>query len=346
MRLGILVFPLMVVAAGCSVATVPDLALPTETHLRNVRQLTFGGENAEAYFSPNGKKLIFQSTRDGYPCDRIYTMNVDGSDVTLVSTGKGRTTCAYFVPNSDRIIYSSTHESSPDCPPVPDMSQGYVWGLYPAYDLYSAKADGSDLRPLTRAPGYDAEATTTTDGSKIVFTSMRDGDLDIYTMNADGGDVRRLTDTVGYDGGPFYSKDGEWIVYRSNHPDDAKEMADYKTLLAKDRIRPSRLDLWVMRADGSGKRRLTDNGAANFAPFFFPDGKRIIFVSNMHDDRGRNFDLYAIGVDGNNLERITHNESFDGFPMFSPDGKKLVFGSNRNNAAEGDTNVFIADWVD
>jgi Tol biopolymer transport system component len=226
------------------------------------------------------------------------------------------------------------------------MSQGYVWGLYPAYDIYSAKVDGSDLKPLTRTPGYDAEATTTRDGSRIVFTSMRDGDLEIYTMNADGSGVRRLTETVGYDGGPFFSSDGEWIVYRANYPDDEKELADYRNLLAKDRIRPSSLDIWVMRADGSEKRRLTDNGHANFAPFFFPDGKRIVFVSNMHDPKGRNFDIYAIGVDGTNLERITFNNTFDGFPMFSPDGKTLVFASNRNSAKEGDTNVFVADWID
>lgn len=346
MRIGILVLPFLLSAGACSVATAPDHALPTEKHLRNVRQLTFGGENAEAYFSPDGKKLSFQSTRDGYPCDRIYTMNVDGTNVKFVSTGTGRTTCAYFLPNTNRIIYSSTHESSPECPPVPDMSQGYVWGLYPAYDIYSAKVDGSDLKPLTRTPGYDAEATTTRDGSRIVFTSMRDGDLEIYTMNADGSGVRRLTETVGYDGGPFFSSDGEWIVYRANYPDDEKELADYRNLLAKDRIRPSSLDIWVMRADGSEKRRLTDNGHANFAPFFFPDGKRIVFVSNMHDPKGRNFDIYAIGVDGTNLERITFNNTFDGFPMFSPDGKTLVFASNRNSAKEGDTNVFVADWID
>jgi Tol biopolymer transport system component len=321
------------------------LRLPEEKHLRNIRQLTFGGENAEAYFSANGKKLIFQSTREGIECDQIFEMNIDGTGVKRLSTGKGRTTCSYFFPNGRRILYSSTHLADPKCPPKPDYSRGYVWALYPGYDIYSAAPDGSDLRPLASAPGYDAEATISPNGRKIVFTSLRSGDLDIYTMDTDGRNVKRLTDALGYDGGPFFSYDNQWIVYRAYHPESEQEIADYKALLKENLIRPTKLDIWVMKADGSGKRRVTNNGKANFAPYFFPDGKRIIFASNMDDPRGRNFDLYAINTDGTGLERITFNETFDGFPMFTPDGKKIVFASNRNSKAQGDTNIFIADWM-
>jgi Tol biopolymer transport system component len=308
--------------------------------------LSFGGENAEAYFSSDGKQLIFQSTRDGRECDQIYSMNIDGSNVKMISTGEGRTTCSYFFPGSKRVLYSSTHLADKQCPPKPDFSRGYVWAVYPGFDIFTAKPDGSDLEQLTSEPGYDAEATISLDGKKIVFTSMRDGDLDIYTMDADGKNVRRLTDQLGYDGGPFWSADGKQIVYRAHHPKTDEEKADYTNLLKRNLIRPSVLEIWVMNADGSNKRQITSNGKANFGPYFFPDGKRIIFSSNIDDPGGRNFDLYLINIDGTGLERITYNETFDGFPMFSPDGKKLVFASNRNAKKQGETNVFIADWVE
>jgi TolB protein len=322
------------------------LAVAGEKHLRNIRQLTFGGENAEAYFSADDKQLIFQSKRDGRACDQIYSMNVDGSNVKLISTGQGRTTCSYFFPNGKRILYSSTHLGAKECPPTPDFSKGYVWAIYPAFDVFTARPDGSDLKRLTTTLGYDAESTITRDGKKIVFTSMRDGDLDIYTMNADGRNVKRLTSELGYDGGPFWSYDGKQIVYRANHPPTEKEKSDYVSLLKNNLIRPTALDIWVMNADGSNKRQVTRNGKANFAPYFFPDGKRIIFASNMNDPRGRNFDLYAVKDDGTGLEQITFNDTFDGFPMFSKDGKKLVFASNRHGTTQGETNVFIADWVE
>ena len=333
--------------ANSRIATNDDrLLLPAEKHLRNLKQLTFGGENAEAYFSSDGKQLIFQSTRDGRGCDQIYTMNVDGSDVKMISNGEGRTTCSYFFPGGKRILYSSTHLGDKQCPPRPDFSRGYVWAVYPAFDVFSANPDGSDLKQLTNTPGYDAETTITLDGKKLVFTSMRDGDLDIYTMDANGKNVRRLTNELGYDGGPFWSYDGKQIVYRANHPKTEEAKADYTGLLKQNLIRPTVLEIWVMNADGSNKRQVTSNGKANFGPYFFPDGKRIIFASNMDDPSKRNFDLYKINVDGTGLERITFNETFDGFPMFSPDGKKLVFASNRNAKAQGETNVFIADWVE
>jgi len=323
-----------------------QLALPAEKHLRNLKQLTFGGENAEAYFSADGKQLIFQSTREGHGCDQIYTMNVDGSNVKMISNGEGRTTCSYFYPNAKRVLYSSTYLGDKQCPPRPDFSKGYVWAVYPSFDIFTANPDGSDLKQLTNTPGYDAETTITRDGKKLVFTSMRDGDLDIYTMDADGKNVRRLTNELGYDGGPFWSYDGKQIVYRANHPQTDQEKADYTELLKQNLIRPTTLEIWVMNADGSNKRQVTSNGKANFGPYFFPDGKRIIFASNMHDPRGRDFDLYKINTDGTGLERITFSEAFDGFPMFSPDGKKLVFASNRNAKVQGETNVFIADWVE
>jgi TolB protein len=334
---------------GQSVATPsPGGALTpaAERHLRNVRQLTFGGENAEAYFSADGSELIFQSKRDGRACDQIYTMRTDGSNVRMVSNGAGRTTCSYFFPHKGRILYSSTHLNGAACPPKPDYSRGYVWAIYPAYDIFTARRDGSDLKRLTKTPGYDAEATISTDGQRIVFTSMRDGDLDIYTMDAAGKNVRRLTTELGYDGGAFFSADGQRIVYRAYHPQTTAEIARYKQKLAENLIEPNVFEIWVMNSDGTNKREVTQICAASFAPYFFADGKRIIFASNMNDARGRNFDLYVVNVDGTNLERVTYNDTFDGFPMFSPDGKRLVFASNRNAKVQGETNVFIADWVE
>ncbi len=319
---------------------------PEEPRLANLRMLTHGGENAEAYFSADGRRLILQSTRPGESaCDQIYTMNIDGSGPRRVSSGEGRTTCAYFFPSGDRILYSSTHRQSLECPPPPDYSRGYVWALY-EFDIYTARPDGSDRRALVESPGYDAEATISPDGKSIVFTSVRDGDLDIYVMNADGSNVRRLTNQPGYDGGAFFSADGSKIVYRAYHPTDSAELADYRALLASARVRPIRLDIWVMDADGRNQRKVTNHPGASFAPFFHPSGDRIIFSSNLHDPDGRNFDLYMIGLDGSGLERITRHAEFDGFPMFSPDGRKLVFASNRGAAKQGDTNVFIADWVE
>jgi TolB protein len=343
-----LALPLLVSFASAQTsAPTPESAASSEAkHLRNIQQLTFGGQNAEAYFSSDGKKLIFQSTREPYKCDQIFTMNLDGSDPRLVSTGKGRTTCSYFFGDGKRILYSSTHLGSPDCPPKPDYSKGYVWAIYPSFDIFTANADGSDVKQLTTTNGYDAEATLSTDGKKIVFTSIRNGDLDIYTMDADGTNVKQLTHELGYDGGPFFSPDGKLIVYRAHHPKTEQEIRDYKELLAQNQIRPTYLEIWLMNSDGSNKRQITDMGAASFAPSFFPDGKRIIFASNVGSTGGMgNFELYAVDLDGKNLERITFTDGFDGFPMFSPDGKKLVWVSGRNGRVPHETNIFVADWV-
>jgi Tol biopolymer transport system component len=343
--------PVVIIAALSLSATsvlgqVSSLATPQEKHLANVKQLSFGGTNAEAYFSADGRQLIFQSTRGDLKCDQIFTMNIDGSDVKMISTGKGRTTCSYFYPNGKKILYASTHLASPDCPPRPDFSKGYVWAVYPGFDIFTAKPDGSDLKQLTNTAGYDAEATISEDGKKIVFTSMRNGDLDIYSMDADGKHVTQLTHELGYDGGPFYSPDRKWIVYRAYHPKTEQEINDYKELLKQNVIRPTSLELWIMKADGSQKRQLTSLGAASFGPSFFDHGKRIIFSTNIGATGGMgNFELYAIKADGSNLERITYSDGFDGFPMFSRDGKKLVWASNRNAKAPRETNIFIADWV-
>ncbi len=323
-----------------------SLRFAGERHLANIKQLTFGGENAEAYFDGEGKRLSFQSTRDGYNCDRIFIMGIDGSDVRQISAPGGVTTCAFIQPDGKRLIYSSTYLVDDSCPPKPSFDKGYVWALHKGYDIYSAKPDGTDLRRLTDSPGYDAEGVYSTDGSKILFTSARDGDLELYTMNPDGSNQTRLTHDVGYDGGAFFSADGQRIVYRAHHPTTPEAIADYKELLADGLIRPTTLEIFVMDADGKNQKQVTSNGAANFCPYFHPNGKQIIFVSNMDDPKRRNFEIYLINVDGTGLERITYNETFDGFPMFNRDGTKLVFASNRHNAKSGETNIFIADWIE
>jgi len=185
----------------------------------------------------------------------------------------------------------------------------------------------------------------TMSGGGGFFDYDDDGDLDIYTMNLDGSGVKRLTTMLGYDGGPFFSLDGKKIVYRAYHPRDPGEIREYETLLREGLVKPSRMELFVMDADGKNQRQITNNGAANFAPYFHPNGRQIIFSSNLGDARGRNFDLYLINEDGSGLEQITFYPDFDGFPMFSHDGKKLVFASNRNGKVRGETNIFIADWV-
>jgi TolB protein len=324
-----------------SAAGAPDAA--REVHLANIRALTDGGENAEAYFSFDGADLIFQSTRDGGECDQIYTMKTDGAGLRRISNGEGRTTCAFFYPNKRHVLYASTHLGGTACPAKPDFSRGYVWPVYDTYDIFRANPDGSALIRLTTTPGYDAEATINRDG-RIVFTSVRDGDMEIYSMNGDGGDVRRLTRRPGPDGGPFFSPDGRQIVFRGRPLPPGPELNDYMTLLRDGLWRPTSLEIFLINADGTSLRQVTRLGGANFAPYFTPDGTRIIFASNHHNPRGRDFELYLVNTDGAGLERLTWNPTFDGFPMFSPDGKHLVFASNRHAKVQGSTNVFIADW--
>lgn len=316
-----------------------------EVHLQNVQQLTFGGENAEAYFSFDGTQLVFQATPRHQGCDQIFVMNIDGSGKRLLSTGKGRTTCSFFYPDGQHILYASTHEGSVDCPPPVDMSQGYVWALYPDYDIYKADLAGNIVQKLTDTPSYDAEAVLSPRGDKIVFTSTRSGDLELWSMDLEGSNLKQLTNTPGYDGGAFFSPDGSKIVWRASRFDnDPDGLADYQRLLKKDMIRPGKLEIFVMDADGSNQQQVTHLGKASFGPYFHPSGEKIIFSSNIEDQR--EFDLYMINIDGSGLERITYTPQFDGFPMFSLDGKKLVWGSNRNNEHPRETNIFIADWVD
>ena len=335
----------MVAALSSALAQspVPIPADPSEPHLTNVRRLTSGGENAEAYFSHDGKWLTYQSTRNGYPCDQQFVQRLDGSGLHRISPGRGKTTCGWFFPGDGRLFFASSHAYDSTCPPKPDPSKGYVWGL-DRFDIYTVNRDGSDLRRLTKYGVYTAEGVLSPDGKKIVFTSLKDGDLEIYTMNVDGTDVRRLTNAPGYDGGPWWSPDGKKIAYRAYHPTDSTELADYQSLLKQRMVRPTKMELWVMNADGSDQHQITHLGGANFGPSWTPDGKRIIFSSNYKNPHSRNFDLYLINVDGSGMEQVTTDPEFDGFPMFSPDGTKLVWASNRHDVKEGETNLFIADW--
>ncbi|MGB9773111.1 MAG: TolB family protein [Bacteroidota bacterium] len=318
---------------------------PREKHFANVRQLTFGGINAEAYFSFDEKKIIFQSTRPPFKCDQIFTMNVDGSNVKLVSTGKGRTTCSYYLLGDSEIIYSSTHLTDTACPPPPDFKQGYVWKFYDEYEIFKAKTDGSNLRQLTHNPGYDAEATVSPVEAKIIFTSFRNGDLGIYTMDFDGGHVIRLIDSLGYEGGPYYSWDGKKVVYRAFYPKDSAAIREYENLLAKRLLKPVVIEIYVADSDGKNIRQVTKHGAASFAPFFYPDNEHIVYASNVSDPQRRSFQLRMIREDGSEDEQITYAGTFNSFPMFTHDGKKIIFCSNRNAKAPHEMNVFIADWI-
>ncbi|NOS84620.1 MAG: hypothetical protein HOP31_05720 [Ignavibacteria bacterium] len=334
-------------ASKGSLTAGDTLVYAQEKHFKNMQMLTNGGENAEAYFSFDGSKIIFQSTGE-YECDQIFIMNTDGSGKHLVSTGKGRTTCSYFYPDGKSILYASTHLGGDMCPQKPDHSKGYVWALYSDYDIFKSNVDGTNPVKLTDVKGYDAEATISPKGDKIIFTSTRNGDIDLYSMNLDGSDVKQLTNIAGYDGGAYYSYDGTMIVFRASRFDDPAKLKEYQDLLAQGLIRPGMLEIYVMNADGSNIRQVTSNGAANFGPYFLPDNKRIIYCSNQADPKGRNFDLFLINSDGTGNEQITFNDTFDGFPMFSlhDGGKKFVFCSNRFNAKQGETNVFICDWVE
>jgi Tol biopolymer transport system component len=339
-----LVCLLVVCGLGADPATETPVQREDEPHLRNVRQLTFGGENAEAYWDLTGRELTLQSTRDDLECDQIFRMSADGSNVRMVSTGRGRTTCAFIEPGGN-ILYSSTHAHDPGCLWTPDRSQGYVWPLYPEMDIWRAGPNGENPELLFQSPGYDAEATVCPRDGRVIFTSSKDGDLELYVMDRDGKNLKQLTHTPGYDGGAFFSPDCTKIVWRASRPEGA-ELEDYRALLKKNLVRPSKLEIFVADADGGNAVQVTNNGAANFAPYMHPDSRRILFVSNHRDPAGRNFDIFLIRSDGTGLEQITHNPTFDGFPMWSHDGTKLVFASNRNNRTRGETNVFVADWVD
>lgn len=363
-KLGLIVFGALVFLAACNsggegaakyaleeVLNIDTLKYEEEVHLKNVRQLTFGGDNAEAYWSFDNKSLVFQRKHEpsGIMCDQIYVGEIpnDGEAFTysLISTGKGRTTCSYFLPGDSTIIYASTHLGSDDCPPVPDKSQGYVWPLYPSFEIFITDKEGKITEQLTDNDFYDAEATTSPTENKIVYTSTKSGDIELYVLDLDTREEIQITDELGYDGGAFFSPDGTKLVWRSSRPETAEDVAHYKELLANGLVEPSDMELYISDIDGSNKVKVTSLGGANWAPFFHPSGEKIIFSSN-HTTKMFPFNLFMVNLDGSNLEQITFDETFDSFPMFSPNGKYLVFSSNRNNGGTRDTNMFLAEWVD
>ncbi len=328
---------------------------PDEKHFKNVRQLTFGGDNAEAYFGFDNEHIVFQKTNpaEGLICDQIFYATLPTGKETafhynMVSSGAGRTTCAYLMPDMKHVLYASTHLADKECPPVPDRKalKKYVWPVYDSYDIFIADLQGNITQQLTHEAGYDAEATISPKGDKIIFTSMRNGDLDLYVMDIDGNNVKQITNELGYDGGAWFSPDGSKIVWRASRPKTNEEVTEYKSLLGHGMVMPTNMEVFTANADGSNVKQVTNLGKANWAPNFMPDGKRIIFASNHEYERGFPFNLYTVNGDGSNLQKISHDGGFDAFPMFSPDGKKLIFSSNRNNGGTHDTNVFIADWAE
>ncbi len=336
-------------------AAKDTLRYPQELHLKNVQQLTFGGDNAEAYFSFDDQYLTLQRADEaaGIPCDQIFWGKIpanagDPFELNPVSNGKGRTTCSYFYPDGEKIIFASTYLSADSCPPAPDMRKAgrYVWAVYPQFEIFLADKQGKVLKQLTDNDAYDAEATLSPDGTQIVFTSDRDGDLDLYLMDLDGGQVHRITDSLGYDGGAFFTPDNKHLIFRASRPQTPEEQADYKNLLSQGLVAPTAMELYMVDLDGSNLRQITHLSGANWAPFMHPSGKKVIFSSNHAATGGRYFNLYMINLDGTGLEQITFDKQFDAFPMFSHDGKRIVFSSNRNNGGTRSTNVFIADWVD
>jgi Tol biopolymer transport system component len=336
-------------------ASVDSLRYEDEKYLRNIKQVTFGGDNAEAYWSFNGAKLTFQSTskRFGTVCDQIFYTDPFKDDLSstvpaLISTGKGRTTCSYFMPGDTTIVYASTHLGDEACPAVPARRDDgkYVWPIYPDFDIFVANLNGEIVKQLTNEPGYDAEATVSPKGDKIVFTSLRTGDLELFTMNLDGSNVKQVTHELGYDGGAFFSPDGTKLIFRASRPKTPEDIKIYKDLLKEGLVMPTQMELFICNVDGSDLRQITNLGKANWCPFFHPSGEKVIFASNHETERGFPFNLYMINIDGTGLERVTHDNTFDAFPMFSTDGKYLVFSSNRNNGGTRDTNLFFAEWVE
>ena len=347
MKKHILIFLLTGLASFTNAQDGNPIRYQHENHLWDIRQLTFGGDNAEAYFSFDSKRITFQATNPAWnaACDQIFSSPLENFSPALVSTGEGRTTCSYFLPGDSTILYASTHLAGKDCPPkpAPRADHKYVWAIYESFEIFVADQKGKVLKQLTNSPGYDAEATVSPKGDKIVFTSLRSGDPELYTMNIDGSNVKQITSGLGYDGGAFFSPDGSKIVFRASRPQTDDEIKIYKELLKEGLVMPTAMELFICDADGNNLKQVTHLGGANWAPFFTPDGKKIIFSSN-HVQKGYHFNLFLCDLDGDNVEQVTFDPVFDAFPVFSPDGKKLVWSSNRNNGGTHDTNLFIADW--
>lgn len=333
-----------------------QLLYPNEKHFRNIRQLTFGADNAEAYWSFDSKSITFQSNNKdwGVSCDQIFTMPIEGEDLRdghrpkMISSGEGRTTCSYFLKGNKTIVYGSTHLGGKECPPEPERRPGgkYLWPIYDTYDIFVADLEGNIKEQLTNTPGYDAEATISPKGDKMVFTSMRNGDLDLYIMDMKSKKVTQVTKEIGYDGGAFFSPNGKKLVFRASRPKTDEEKKEYMDYLKQGLVAPTAMELFVCNIDGSGLKQITNLGKANWAPFYHPGGKKIIFSSNHKATRGFSFNLFMINEDGTGLEQISYDQVFDSFPMFSPDGKKIIFSSNRNNQGTRNTNLFVAEWVE
>ena len=326
-----------------------------EDHLQNIQQLTYEGDNAEAYWSFDDSKLVFQSKNSQWnaDCDQIFITDTNNYNMktdmpNLISTGFGRTTCSYFLPGDTTILYASTHLSDTLCPPEPERrSDGkYVWPIYESFDIFISDLNGNIVQQLTNTPGYDAEATVSPVGDKIVFTSIRSGDLELYTCNIDGSELLQVTDQLGYDGGAFFSNDGKKLIFRASRPQTESEKKEYLELLSEGVVKPTEMELYTCNIDGSDLQQITSLGGANWAPFFHPSDEKIIFSSNHKSKRGFPFNLFMIDINGENLKQITYDDTFDAFPVFSNDGGKIVFSSNRNNGGTRYTNLFIADWVE
>ena len=332
---------------------VDHLIEPDETRFLELYQLTFGGENAEAYWSFAGDRLVLQRRHpvEGVDCDRIYVL--DDGELTQVSSGRGVTTCAYFLPGDREVLFASTHGEHASCPAPPDRSKGYVWKLHPEYEVYVVDLESGTERQLTDAPGYDAEGTVSPLGDRIVFTSVRSGDPELWTCDLAGGALHQVTDSPGYDGGAFFSHGGDRLIWRATAftpGAEADEQAAFAQLLEEHLVRPSAMELVTSLVDGTLRRTLTSLGGANWAPYFTPDDRHVLFSSNHHvGPRSRNFDLFLVPSEGGphgaeSAERVTTYEGFDSFPMFHPRGEWLAFSSNRGGSVEGETNVFLARW--
>ena len=330
----------------------PDASSPERGVLSRIRQLTFEGRRAgEGYFSPDGRKLVFQSEREaGNPFFQIYVLDFETGETKRISPGWGKTTCSFFRPGADEILFSSTHHD----PRSRDAQRGeldaraagkerrYGWDYDPEMEIYVARPGEKEPVRLTAILGYDAEASYSPDGSTIVFASNREAYshkldpqearrletdpayfIDLYTMRADGSELRRLTTTPGYDGGPFFFPDGRRILWRR---------FEENGLVA---------DIWTANPDGSDAKRITDFRSMSWAPYAHPSGRYIVFTSNKLGFE--NFELFVVDVEGRKEPvRITYSDGFDGLPVPSPDGKRLAWTSTRHGQAKGQ--IYLADW--
>ena len=335
----------LVLLAGVAFAEEPALKLSEgeSKHLANLRQVTIGLPRAgEGYFSPDGSHIVYQAYPIGYPFYQIYVQKLDERVPRLLSTGRGRTTCAYFTPDGKSILFSSSHTDpnieQTELKAREEAAKGgrrrYQWDFDPHMDIYTINFDGTGLKRITDAEGYDAEGSYSADGKQIVFTSTRDGDPDLFIMNADGSEVRQLTNVDGYDGGPFFSPDGRWVVFRS------------------DRLKKDMLQIYMISVDGKTEVQLTDNlDHVNWCPYFHPSGKYIVWAGADYSTGRGTFHLWTRDLTwdtgkpvGGPVTQITSSDAQDVLPVFSPDGTKLMWTAT-NRAADKSSQLFIADWL-